>query len=428
MNEDTRDTFESPLDDVLRSLPEEAPPPDLERRIVNALSRDNGALRTPPKPPWTVLLKVLLPAAALFALFVAVLPALMTAGGHAFRPKEAETASAAPQMKAKMKSAAPSPLSKGAAPQMRADRRGPYGGEDERGAAGARHEVLGEERAEPEERAGDRVSPSAGFKGGPAMKAAPVAPSGAMPADVPFDHFGYDAGGNVAGLPEDFEAPAQPWRDVSGERQKVTSKRLDLEVKDVEDAYDTAKSVIEDAHGVILSEDLEVSEKQGSEAKLTARVPLDQVNGVIAQLRELGKTVKLTGDSTDKTKEYYGRGGDIRGLGSTEDELVAKYEKETDSYRKQQLYNEIQALRQQNKQDKGRLGDLSEQTHSVLLELTLTEKRGPAWFLPRALERMGTVGLWFLVTAIFWGPVALIAWAVWRRAARPQGSGQDDQP
>jgi hypothetical protein len=210
-------------------------------------------------------------------------------------------------------------------------------------------------------------------------------------------------------------SPHKPWLDQSGERQKITQKRMELEVKKVEEAHDRAISIITKSDGHTVSEDLQVSDSGKSRSRIVAQVPVDRIDGVVAQLRELGKVKILTGESEDVTKEYYGRGEDIREAGSSEDELVAKYEAEKDPAAKRMLYNQIQSLRAANKQGKRTLGELSEKTHYALLDLTLVEAAGPGAFVEHVAENSAIVGGWLLATAIIWLPVAVIAWLVWRR-------------
>lgn len=258
------------------------------------------------------------------------------------------------------------------------------------------------DRGSPPADALAKVAPSVPPRGGTIDRPAP-------PANRTTPTPGY-------GLPEDFDAPQAPWRDTSEDRQMVTTSRMEVEVRDVEEAYDKAITVLERAHAVFLSQDMEILERGRASAHIRARVPLDQVDGVIAQIRDLGKVVRLASESVDRTRDYYGQGDEIRQGGATEDALVAEYEAERDPQRKEQLYQQIQALRQQVQGEKTRLEDLSEQTHSVLLEVTLTGRQGPIEFVAWALPDAGQAFLWVLGTAVFWGPLAIAAWIGWRRA------------
>lgn len=216
----------------------------------------------------------------------------------------------------------------------------------------------------------------------------------------------------------DYSFVVKPWRDDSGERQKITHKELELAVADVEEAYDRSASIIEKAGGYVDTEEIRIDEEsKKKQAVISARVPVDRLDDVVDSLRELGEVVRLVGESEDRTKEYDGRGSNIRELGARECELVDKYLKERNRSRKRELYRQIMALREQNKQRKDTLTDLSEQTHFAYLELTLVQKFGPRAFLNDTAERMVLIASWVGATAMFWAPIVLIAVVVWRRRA-----------
>ena len=214
------------------------------------------------------------------------------------------------------------------------------------------------------------------------------------------------------------DAATTPWRDESGERQAVISKAMDIEVEKVEDAHDKAVAIVEKSGGFVKDEDMKLSQSGTNTGHILARVPTDRVDGVVAQLRELGKVLRLVGRSEDVTKEYTSQGGNIREQGASEDELVAKYEKETNPDRKRELYRQIQANRQANHVQKGSLSDLSEKTHFALIDLTLVEKASPGAFFVRSLGGAGTAIKWLAATAVFWLPFLIVGWLIWRWGKR----------
>jgi hypothetical protein len=222
--------------------------------------------------------------------------------------------------------------------------------------------------------------------------------------------------------PTESAAPARPWRDQSGERQKVVTKQMAVEVPKVLEALDRIKSIVEGAQGFTLSENFQIVDGGKSQAHVTVRVPVDRIDGVVAQIRELGKVTRLVGQSEDRTKDYYGRGEDIRETGAGEDELVAKYEAATDPAEKRRLYSQIQELRASNKASKGSLQALSEQTHYALLDLTLTQQSGPGDFVVRVGHNSALVAGWLAATAIIWLPLLIIAWLLWRRKSPGPGA------
>lgn len=363
MEQEKRDNSESPLDEVMENLPTENPPADLAQRCVRAL-RD-AEKRTAPST-WGHQLSRYASVAAGLLLVVVVsgvgMSMLTQTGVFAKAGLKASTHAG---MDAAEAPEAPSPAVK--------------------------------KPLSP-------VSRAWGTAAGPAG----VPPVSGRRADgVVLSEEGYQEEG----------VPARPWRDTSGERQQMISRQMWIETEKVEDAFDRARALIQKAGGFIADESLTVQDSGRSEGHLTARVPVDQIDGVVAQLRELGHVVQLKGQTEDRTEEYYNRGAGIRDLGASEDELVAKYEKETDPAKRRELYQQILDLRQNNQAQKGRLEGLSRDTHLAVLDLTITETAGPGAFLQRVLENSGRAFGWILATAIFWVPVVLLLW--WLRRRKP---------
>ncbi len=214
------------------------------------------------------------------------------------------------------------------------------------------------------------------------------------------------------------QAPQKPWRDESGDRQKITRKEMELAVEDVQKAYDDAASIIERADGYVDSDTLVVEQEETDRAHISARVPVWELADVIDRLRELGEVVRLAGETDDLTQEYYAQGSDIRDLGAKEVELVERYEKEKNRARKRALYQQIMAIRAQNSGRKDNLSTLSDQTHYAFLELDLVEKLTPRGFLGDMTEKMAHVGSWAGATAIFWIPLLVLIAYFARRGGR----------
>jgi len=400
MNQGPPDNFESPLDEVLRNVPEEQPPPGLKDRCLSALHQAQREQRLVQKLNWSAAWKGLLAAAGTVALLLIVVFGSM-------RPKYAHMSSESAKMAMESNAKMAAPAMKGGTP-MSADHRQVAMAPRAPSATSPAYQPAAKAKAES---AGQPVQ----FKREEAPPGQPgAAPAGAAATMPPP---AADEGNSWNAEPA---APAKPWRDYSTGRQKITRKEMALEVKDVEDAYDDACRIIEKAGGYVDTEDLRVEERGPDRARLMARIPVDRFDGAVSQLRELGKVVRMTGESEDKTKEYQGRGESIRGLGAKEEELVAKYEAERNRYRKQQLYEQIMALRANNAGQKSALSELSDQTHFAYLELTLSEKGGPGEFLSRTLRNSGSAAAWVGATAIFWVPALVIGFLIYRRTKARQ--------
>lgn len=415
-----KDESSSPLDEVLEQLPDEEPPSDLQTRCVSALrSAQAEHPREPAGPLWPAMVKSVAGLAAAFVLVVALSTALQPRLGRAPSTRPSWRAQAERPLTTDAPAAEEAPESIEALPQRLPSAPPTARGRTER--ADAIPSLGSKYRPAPASAGVDHVDGHSVFDsfGGPAddrVRAAQQRLGTELEAEVP-------AGDEVLRAPADYldfpgSPPAKPWRDLSGDRQKVTHKEMGMEVKDVEDAHQRATSIIEKADGYVQSEELRIGQGERDTAHLLARVPIESLDGVVAQLRDLGRVVKLIGQTDDETKEYYARGARIRELGAKECELVEKYLKETNRHRKQQLYSQIMSIREQNRQQKEPLLELSDKTHFAFLDLTLIEAGGPGRFLSRVLANAGNVGLWLAVSAIFWVPAMLVITLLWRHVLR----------
>jgi len=406
VNGDTHQSFESPLEAVLSEAPSEQPPADLKQRCLQAI-HDAEAARAPRRPAvWPIVWKSATGLAAAFAVLVAAV-ALLPPKKAMMSPDEARP-TARPMAKDQMQTALA------------------QGEEESEARMETDVEHTGDARSGDAFRLAKAGPTGGGMMGGTGM-------SGPAAAPIPSADNRVDA----AEAADSIYAPItrkvdslgdagpadRPWRDESGERQKVTRKDMRVAVDDIEDAHERAASIITQVDGYVDTEDMEINERGEGQAVLTARVPVDALDGVIAQLRELGKVLELRGESEDRTNEYYSRGQSIRELAEREMQLVAKYEAETNRSRKQQLLWEIQSLRQQIRAQKAPLKALSSETHFAFLTLTLTQAEGPRQFLHRLAGSVPTAAAWLAISAIFWVPVLLVVVFIWRRATARQGNG-----
>jgi hypothetical protein len=369
------DDESQPLGPILEGLPQEKPPAGLKDQVLRAVRAEEAAMKPKPAPLWPMVLRMAGAGAGVFLILTLLVPVMTRSRNKA---RLAPTASM--QMSEEAKSGA-----------MEGAPGGPGQMEETPPAAGeAMH----------------AAQPSAT----PAAPGAPAMPRAAKPAPAPPP--GEYGGGDYE---RNDSITQQPWHDYSGDRQKRTHQEMELQVRDVQDAYDRSTSIIRKEGGYIETEDLRVENHGPNRAHLEARVPVDKLAGTVAQLRELGKVVKLAGESEDVSEEYYGRGEEVRGMGASEDTLVQQYEAEKNRARKAELFRQIQALREQNKGQKRPLLQLSKETHFALLDLTLVEPGGPGKFLGTLGESATTAAGWLAVSAVIWLPLLILAAVIWRR-------------
>lgn len=410
----------SPLEEVLCALPQEEPPRDLEARCLGAVrDLDSRARFARQRNAWKPLALAAAAGLAISLLGVSSLQSLLPAR------HEVEMASTLKSLPALDTPASPTP---GGPP-----------GEVAQDTTARTADAFTATPAAPaaEEKRVHGIAPSAG-------SATPAAPATKPKAwkSPPAAGLGYAkeaAGASLNRLEPDAPAsqspapviiapspypplpaggPERPWYDPSDERQKIARTILSLLVTDVQEAYDEAQSLIEKAKGYVEQVDLRLEKDSKREARISARVPVDRLDGVIAQLRDLGEVTLLKTEAQDATREYRGQGAQIREMGATEDELVRRYEAAKDRDAKRRLYAQIMDLRARNRAAKGGLQQLSDKTHLAFLELTLTEKNTPLKFLGSVGGHMTVALGWVAATAIIWLPLLVLGLALLRRGGR----------
>ncbi|MGQ9732803.1 MAG: DUF4349 domain-containing protein [Candidatus Zipacnadales bacterium] len=407
MSKGMSDSFESPLDELLSQLPQEEPPPELKARCLQVVRPPLAPEVAPTKLRiWPIVWKG---ATSLAAAFLALVVAIALLPRQQALEEVAHTPTSTPQTMRELPEAGLSAAGNlrwraAASPEI------PRSAPD---AADRLPELKAPGQASQEGTIRRPLNQDLTFRNlSPLPGEADVANTVPYQQPLAPPHADYEETSSGVG-----HMVARPWRDESGERKRMLHTDMKIEVNDVEDAHERATAIIGRAEGYVEREELRLNPRGESEAVLYARVPVKALEGVIAQLRKLGKTISLYGESEDRTDEYYARGLSIRELAEREVALVAEYERETNRSRRQQLKWEIDALRAQIRQQKSPLKALSKEVHFASLTLTIVRARGPRQFLYRLAENVPTAAAWVAISAIFWIPTMVTIIAVWRRVA-----------
>jgi len=203
-------------------------------------------------------------------------------------------------------------------------------------------------------------------------------------------------------------APSQPWYDRSEDRKKISTRDMTLSTPNVEQAYRDVVSAIEKVGGYIAHEDLIVQDDDPDRATIAARVPAASFDVVVEQLRGLGKLVKMSGSSEDRTQEYKSRGADIRALSDAEQQMVRRIAN-AGTEQKRVLQAALGELRRSREKEKQALSALAAETSFAYLDIQIVEG-GHFWHslqdkcaaaLPFAMA-LALVALPFFVVAMIW--------------------------
>lgn len=427
------DRSESPLEEILESIPQKEPPEGLRDRCLATIRELAGKHRTGSRRS---LWRPVLQAAAIGGVISCLAAVLLVPmyGQQSVHPSRALSSPkqlrAAPHVYAPAEPA-PSPAAEIA---VATDKFGPSAPAQPAPAAGPAAPTAREEdrvhilAREPSPRGDQTEVATLPASALPEALAAPVteSPPGMPPAEArygttfragqPMPERLWDEGG---------AALVRPWRDEAAERQKKVHQELEVGVPDVEEAFDRAVDIVERAEGWTENEELRLGEDEEHYAYFTARVPIGKLREVVSQLRALGEVIIYRTESDDVTGEYHGRGAEIRALGAEEEKLVKQYLEETNRHKKRDLYQQIMSLRERNRQKKEALQALSHQTHFAYLDVTLREKTTPLAFLGDAFSSVGHTLAWVAATAIIWLPLLVLVVVLWQmsrlgQVARPE--------
>ncbi len=177
-----------------------------------------------------------------------------------------------------------------------------------------------------------------------------------------------------AGAPAAAAAPAQSAQpaqlpDVLGHKIVQTSD-IDVQVKEVSRSFQDIVRIATAAGGFVAGSTFSNADDKQI-ADLTIRVPTDQYQNVLAQIRGMGKVATEKSDANDVTQEYTDLQARLRTLQATEQrylELLAKAETVTDILT---LQDRLDSVRGQIEQVQGRIDLLDHLTNLATITIHL---------------------------------------------------------
>ncbi|MEN6402667.1 MAG: DUF4349 domain-containing protein, partial [Armatimonadia bacterium] len=280
MDKEAIEGYETPLEQALADLSQEEAPEGLHDRCLAALDEAAKGTGQGKREGWEVW-RQLVTAAAILVMLAGVFSAI-SPGSHT-RPENRKTYNL-------YSNEPPLGLGRALAPATPA---GPAPLNPEVGVTRATPKEL-EALREARRFARDKIAEAAGAPGGPSVASPPVG--------KPQSEW----------RPRGSGSAAPPWRDESGQRRKMTERTVEMDVPEVEEAYKQAVGIIEKAGGFVLNEELTVRDRGQDQVRLFCKIPSEQFEGVLAQVRGLGKIVLVTGQSQDMTLQYEEEGADVR--------------------------------------------------------------------------------------------------------------------
>ena len=260
----------------------------------------------------------------------------------------------------------------------------------------------------------------------------PVACAKAPPS-VSVEELPYPAEKEVEVFIPEREGVVVPSVGVTEERMIVRNGEMSLVVEDVVAARDEVAQLALRFNGYVVSSRIS-GEEQEMRGYISIRVPDDQFEQALAELRELA--VRVTSESTssrDVTEEYIDLEARLKNAEATESQYLTLLEKAKEVEDILRIYDSLSRVRNEIEQIKGRMQYL-ERTSSMSLvsvnlepEATAKPLARAGWSALEALKSavrgivifgqwLGTAAIWLLIFSPVWGAiVGIIYWRFWRK-------------
>lgn len=236
------------------------------------------------------------------------------------------------------------------------------------------------------------------------------------------------------GGPTPTAAPVgAPGLELLPERMIVRTGDMTLMVEDVVKAMDEVARLAVEHGGYVISTSVQGGEaaKRGT---ISFRVPPQQFDSTILTLRDMAVRVMSETTSTqDVTQEYVDLESRLRSLEATEKQLLTFMQRAQTIDDILKVQRELNTVRGQIEQTKGRMQYLERTSAMSLVNVTLLATTSPealvrpGWHgieivksATRALvvfaQVLGTIGIWLGIFSPVWGAIVAIVWWRQRRA------------
>jgi hypothetical protein len=236
-------------------------------------------------------------------------------------------------------------------------------------------------------------------------------------------------------------APGAGGASEQSDRMVVYNSTVALEVDSVGDSVNAVRSLTSSVGGIVAGASSQF--KGDTEyATLTLRVPSDQYNRVMSELR--GMAVRVTsenGSAKDVTDEFTDLGAQLRNYESTEAQLLELMKRANTIDEILKVQAQLTQVRGNIERTRGRINLLQKTSDMATIAVNLAPVGAPSQPGPRPLvwdparsvkeawegslrivQGAADAGLRVLVFSWWLVPPALLAWAVWSARRRPAAS------
>ena len=187
-----------------------------------------------------------------------------------------------------------------------------------------------------------------------------------------------------------MDAPAEPGGSAGNtaasiERLIIRNASLDLVVADTEAAFDEIIALVDELGGYIV-ESSKYQYREGLQASVTFRVPVESLDSALARIRDLATEVRDENISgKDVTSDYVDYRSRLRHLEATEETLLDIMAEAEDTEAALNVFEDLRGVQAEIEQVKGQMQYLEESAAMSSVSLTIT---------PDALAQPIQVGGW----------------------------------
>lgn len=159
---------------------------------------------------------------------------------------------------------------------------------------------------------------------------------------------------------------------ASTERLIIRNASLDIVVPDTEETVDAVKALVSEMNGYVVDSNLD-RYQEGLRAHLKVRVPAEDLDQALEQIRELATEVRRESISgQDVTEEYVDLQSRLRYLEATEERLLEFLEEAEDTEAALAVYEQLQDIQADIEQVKGRMQYLEQSAAMATITLDIT--------------------------------------------------------
>jgi hypothetical protein len=125
------------------------------------------------------------------------------------------------------------------------------------------------------------------------------------------------------------QAPATPAVPAVEVRKIIRNGYLNLEVSSVEEALADIKALVDSANGYVTNESVSQDQYATKSGTITCRVPSEQLDGTLEELKKLGKVEHVSITANDITDQYFDLEVRMRNQKALEERLVSLLKRPT---------------------------------------------------------------------------------------------------